>query len=554
MFRGGNLNLDDKWYKKFFLNWTIVQIILFIIVLKLFNSNSRIEYLNIFFEHIKNGTLYITIDKQFKDFIKGNGVDFINNSINLLNETLIFLIVILILYYLIYGFVIYMGKFTKYKSGLYFMFLYLMKHRFKFKKDNILGYISVFLMVSAPFIIWSFRFDNSDAWLLLIMSFIIIYIIYEKISYLRVLTIVIINLLICVTVDLFIMHHNFIYDGYKSLVLVLDLLLSTYAVVALTLLLVYIFMNLVTIEYSIAAISKKYSLFKISQINVCDNKEEFENYVNKAIEERKGVYKYERINKRKEILYKRNLENLLISIYLATFIYALINITILFWLVNLKGILITAFLFVFIRFLTRSYEVVIAFFKDATSTEAKLSSLTYIDRIKLIIKSLIEMTIYSTILKLLYYSVHNGFLISTVTIRNTIDLFFESFSLQLFNISFSEEYGLIFGSIHVVQILISGCLILLCLALYSGRTVSTTMNYIIYKKGKYYLYQKISGDHQSQTKELLNFHSIGKLNEMWVNNEIENHLYDMAVQEYKIYHDWIKENDLLKKELLSLKE
>jgi len=80
------------------------------------------------------------------------------------------------------------------------------------------------------------------------------------------------------------------------------------------------------------------------------------------------------------------------------------------------------------------------------------------------------------------------------------------------------------------------------------------MNYIIYKKRKYYLYQKIFGDHQSRTKELLNFHSIGKLNEMWLNNQIDNHLYDMAVQEHKIYHDWIKENNLLEQELLSLKE
>lgn len=113
---------------------------------------------------------------------------------------------------------------------------------------------------------------------------------------------------------------------------------------------------------------------------------------------------------------------------------------------------------------------------------------------------------------------------------------------------------MLFAIIHIVQILISACLILLCIALYSGRSVATSFYYIEKNSNNiFYLYEELLGNGQTTAKRILQFNSIGKLNELWGKNDVSSDLYNIAIHEYENHKLWIQENKELKEEILYIK-
>lgn len=535
---------------------------LLVLVLIYLNKNSSIIYMNLLFKEIKNGTLYQTIDKNLISFIKGENVEFINNSFNLLNEIALFLIVILVAYYVLYFTKQYLFELRN-TNKLYFLILFIFKDRLILRGDKkgykkILNYVIKVVLINLPFIIGLILYNNNNIKFLFFIGVVSVYIVYEKLECKQIRKIFFLNILISLFIDIVIILNSIIsfndlldIEVLKSIV---KLLTSTYSVVSLTTLLLYILFFLIRIEYNIARISKRYICIDFFKIKFKSKKEKFKQDVSIEFKNRGRVKKSNRMKKRKEVLYFRNLENLLISIYLTIYLTLSIFICTIFNFEILSSLLITSFIFIFIRFITRGYEIIKAFFKDATSNDFKLSSLTYIDRIKLVIKSLFEIAIYSTLLKAIYFSLSNGLEVSSKTVKDSVSLLFESFSLQLFNISYSIENGLIFAAIHIVQILISACLILLCIALYSGRSVGTSFYYMEKNSNNiFYLYEVLLGNGQTTSKSILKFNSIGKLNELWRKNDISSELYNIAIQEYENYLLWSQENDELKEEIISLK-
>ncbi|MEK5488191.1 hypothetical protein [Lysinibacillus sp. FSL M8-0355] len=533
---------------------------LMVLFILFFNNFNSIVYLNLLFREIKNGTLYQTIDKNFISFINGESIEFINKSFNLLNEIALFLIVILVVYYVLYFVKQYLGEFRD-NNKLYFLVLFIFKDKLILRGEKeifkkLLKYVIKVLLINLPFIIGIILYNNNEIGFLFLIGIVIVYLIYEKLDCNLILRMCYLNVVISFILDTVIILNNISFNDILSiavLITIIKLFASTYSVVSLTTLLLYILFFLIRIEYNIARISKRYICINFSKINF-KSKEKFNEDLSIEFKNREIIKKSKRMKKRKELLYFRNLENLVISIYLTIYLTLLIFICAVFNFEIFNSLLITSFLFIFIRFLTRGYEIIKAFFKDATSNDLKLSSLTYIDRIKLVIKSLFEIAIYSTLLKAIYFSLNNGLELSSKTIKDSVSFLFESFSIQFFNISYSIENGLLFAIIHIVQILISACLILLCIALYSGRSVATSFYYIEKNSNNiFYLYEELLGNGQTTTKRILQFNSIGKLNELWGKNDVSSDLYNIAIHEYENHKLWIQENKELKEEILFIK-
>lgn len=534
---------------------------LIVLTLIYFNKNNSIIYIELLFKEMREGTLYQTIDKNLISFINGENIEFINKSINLLNEIALFLIVILVAYYTLYFAKQYLAEKGN-TNKLYFLVLFIFKDKLIFSRDKegaikLVNYVFKVILINLPFIIGLILYNNNDIKLLFFIGIVSVYIVFEKIKFKQIQKMCYLNIVISFILNIVIISNSII--SIKDLLSVevlksiLKLFTSTYSVVSLTTLLLYILFFLIRIEYNIARISKRYICIDFSKINF-KSKEKFNEDLLIEFKNRETIKKSKRMKKRKELLYIRNLENLVISIYLTIYLTLLIFLCAVFNLKIINSLLITSFLFIFIRFLTRGYEIIKAFFKDATSNDLKLSSLTYIDRIKLVIKSLFEIAIYSTLLKAIYFSLNNGLELSSKTIKDTVSFLFESFSIQIFNVSYSIENGLLFAIIHIVQILISACLILLCIALYSGRSVATSFYYIEkISNNIYYLYEELSGNGQTTAKRILQFNSIGKLNELWGKDDLSSDLYNVAIQEYENHKLWIQENKELKEEILYIK-
>ncbi|MFJ6264130.1 hypothetical protein ACIQGW_03805 [Lysinibacillus xylanilyticus] len=534
---------------------------LIVLTLIYFNKNNSIIYIELLFKEMREGTLYQTIDKNLVSFINGENIEFINKSINLLNEIALFLIVILVAYYTLYFTKQYLAEKGN-TNKLYFLVLFIFKDKLILSRDKegaikLVNYVFKVILINLPFIIGLILYNNNDIKLLFFIGIVSVYLVFEKIKFKQIQKMCYLNIVISFILNIVIILNSII--SIKDLLSVevlksiLKLFTSTYSVVSLTTLLLYILFFLIRIEYNIARISKRYICIDFSKINF-KSKEKFNEDLLIEFKNRETIKKSKRMKKRKELLYIRNLENLVISIYLTIYLTLLIFLCAVFNLESINSLLITSFLFIFIRFLTRGYEIIKAFFKDATSNDLKLSSLTYIDRIKLVIKSLFEIAIYSTLLKAIYFSLNNGLELSSKTIKDTVSFLFESFSIQIFNVSYSIENGLLFAIIHIVQILISACLILLCIALYSGRSVATSFYYIEkISNNIYYLYEELSGNGQTTAKRILQFNSIGKLNELWGKDDLSSDLYNVAIQEYENHKLWIQENKELKEEILYIK-
>ncbi|MEK4627380.1 hypothetical protein MKZ17_03940 [Solibacillus sp. FSL R7-0682] len=531
---------------------------LIVLVLIIFNKINSIIYIELLFEEMREKTIYQTIDKNFVLFIKGENIEFITKSINLLNEIALFLIFILVAYYALYFAKQYLDEKGN-TSKFYFLVMFILKDRLTLSsnKEGAIKYVFKVILINLPFFIGLILFNNNDVKFLIVIGIIIVYLVFEKIKFKQIQKMCYLNIVISFILEIvIILNKNISIKDLLSVEVlksILELFASTYSVVSLTTLLLYILFFLIRIEYNIARISKRYICIDFSKINF-KSKEKFNEDLLTEFKNRETIKKSKRMKKRQEILYIRNLENLVISIYLTIYLTLLIFICAVFNWEIFNSLLITSFLFIFIRFLIRGYEIIKAFFKDATSNDLKLSSLTYIDRIKLVIKSLFEIAIYSTLLKAIYFSLNNGLEVSSKTIKDTVSFLFESFSIQFFNVSYSIENGLLFAVIHIVQILISACLILLCIALYSGRSVETSFYYIEKISNNIYcLYEELSGNGQTTAKRILQFHSIGKLNELWGKNDLSSDLYNVAIQEYENHKSWIQENKELKEEILYIK-
>lgn len=140
--------------------------------------------------------------------------------------------------------------------------------------------------------------------------------------------------------------------------------------------------------------------------------------------------------------------------------------------------------FLIVRVVSRGIEIAYAFYKDVVSIDSKLFHFNYINkpiyvqnfkssiirnrtRLSLAVHSLLEIIIlFSFIYYLLgmeYYSSGKYYF------EDLYQAVLFSASLGVFNYSFDPEYSVLMTMLHVWQIVISGVLILLSIALYIGR-------------------------------------------------------------------------------------
>lgn len=202
--------------------------------------------------------------------------------------------------------------------------------------------------------------------------------------------------------------------------------------------------------------------------------------------------KLKMMKKRKIVIQDRNYINLAISAGCAFAAF----FSILFFIIppvkELEySLLVTTIFFILIlliRLLSRSFEILKAFIADALSSAPKKSTLTKSDRIKLILISLLEIVILSVGLKMLYsiFIIPNLIHLSTELSKDILIDFFDIWAVQLFNVSFSNDVDFLPALVHIIQISISACLILLSLAVYSGHKNNTSIYEMTKENGIYY--------------------------------------------------------------------
>ncbi|OJH20705.1 hypothetical protein BLX88_00475 [Bacillus obstructivus] len=194
------------------------------------------------------------------------------------------------------------------------------------------------------------------------------------------------------------------------------------------------------------------------------------------------------------IIIIRNRQNLLISIYL---ILSLILSIFIFWffyyflnidfehlnLTQFKKFLLAFSLIILTRFVSRSYEIIIAFVRDITDKKSKKSSLDGKDRMILAIKSLIEITVTVAVIRAsfeLYLIVHELYYCNSLSCspEQTIIIepvsflgfiaknLFISIATMGFNISFPDNEKIIYQFIHIIQLIVSMSLITLSITTY----------------------------------------------------------------------------------------
>ncbi|ARK22284.1 hypothetical protein [Sporosarcina ureae] len=142
---------------------------------------------------------------------------------------------------------------------------------------------------------------------------------------------------------------------------------------------------------------------------------------------------------------------------------------------SLSNFLLSITAVLFARLLSRSIEIVVAFFKDILSKEKKSSDLDGKDRMLLAVKSLIEIMLLAAIVRSAYnlYSepIVNGaanYDLSHIysTVKILIVSLFESIATMGFNLSYEPRLNIFEQIIHLTQIIVSISLITLSIATY----------------------------------------------------------------------------------------
>lgn len=230
--------------------------------------------------------------------------------------------------------------------------------------------------------------------------------------------------------------------------------------------------------------SNEYSSYlSIKEIIKCKNEEELSNLIiNISKEEKIFKSKYNKMVRRGEIIKNRNHVNLVISLSYIIIIFLVL------YFKHSPEVIVFFIIILLTRLLSRSFEILKAFMNDALSSTTKQSNLDGNERIKLILSSLFEIIILSSGLKLLYliFMKLESLLLSTYSVKETIMYLFDTFALQIFNVSFAIDSDFFNAMIHIVQISVSACLILLSLAVYSGNKGYKSIYEMTKENGVYY--------------------------------------------------------------------
>ncbi|MEC1177266.1 hypothetical protein P9B03_02115 [Metasolibacillus meyeri] len=297
-----------------------------------------------------------------------------------------------------------------------------------------------------------------------------------------------------------------------------------------------LFLFLLSFEFTLALKQKEapneyISYLSLEEIFNNKNKLEFLAQLNQAKKEKVFKSKYDKMVKRGEIIKDRNHANLVISLS-----YTLIMLFFILYSTkfasgdeNKVSEMIILFLSILLtRTLSRSYEILQAFMNDALSSAPKQSLLDGNERIKLILTSLFEIITLSFGLKLFYLIFLNpeSVQFSAYSFKKILMYYYDTFASQIFNVSLTIEFGFFFASVHIIQITVSACLILLSLAVYSGNKENKSV-YEMTKKNNLYCFSETIFIHTNNTirtgplkKDFLAFQ------EDWEEDRIDTELFE----------------------------
>ncbi|MEK5488186.1 MULTISPECIES: hypothetical protein [Lysinibacillus] len=489
-----------------------------------------------FFSLLKDKQFFTSVDKNIKSLYNpdSNQLDLslLTKSISFVNEVILLLILLLVIYY----FVLFLMKILN--TDLLRQFTLL----FKLMKHN-LTYISSLKKVltnglyTVPFLLpLIFNFDWNAA--LLIIIVLLISFLFVKYLYVRTYKIIAISLVITIILD-FIIIYNF-HIEYKKLLKMIDFFTATYSFISMMVIIIWVFYRTIKFEYLIADLEKKILFVEYFTV---DKKIGFYSSLEISFFKRKRYSRREIANERARIIKRRNSMNLYISFYITVIVFATALLLLKVSNDYFLKFLIMSLLFISTRFLMRGYEILKAFIADVISDRIKSSSLNSMDRILLIIKSLIEIAFLSFIVKVTYYYLVNDLSSSSIEVKNIINLFLGSFATQLFNVSYSLDQGIFFGIIHIIQIIISSCLILFCFALYSGKIIKYP-KYEVTKNllGKFEVYE-----YNDQTgNNILEFENLLQLRRDLSTAKNSKIMYMNIKEAYNYLLDWEQKNDELK--------
>lgn len=260
-----------------------------------------------------------------------------------------------------------------------------------------------------------------------------------------------------------------------------------YSLSAFLLIFIMIFILFIKFEYYQAKKSKE--LIKEIKINFLNSKskEKLLQHINSSIAIFQSTSKYEWMLQRGILIKNRNHFNLISSISYVFIVLLIIFFSTITTALNSKQddqpififeletidikMLIFFILLIGFRLLLRSFEILKGFLDDALSSANKLSTLSGNERIKLMLNSLFEVVILSFGLKILYllFKTTETITVSSSHLKDGIILLYDTWAIQLFNVSFAKDFDLFLATIHVIQISVAACLILLCISVYSGK-------------------------------------------------------------------------------------
>lgn len=190
---------------------------LIVLVLIIFNKINSIIYIELLFEEMREGTIYQTIDKNFVLFIKGENIEFITKSINLLNEIALFLIFILVAYYALYFAKQYLAEKGN-TNKFYFLVMFILKDRLTLSsnKEGAIKYVFKVILINLPFFIGLILFNNNDVKFLIVIGIIIVYLVFEKIKFKQIQKMLYLNIVISFILEIVIILNKNIGSSPKQ--------------------------------------------------------------------------------------------------------------------------------------------------------------------------------------------------------------------------------------------------------------------------------------------------------------------------------------------------
>lgn len=181
----------------------------------------------------------------------------------------------------------------------------------------------------------------------------------------------------------------------------------------------------------------------------------------------RASYKYQIMDSRTNIIKLRNNFNLLLS-----FLLVLITISFMLLIHSQPKYKMLIFLVlispIFLRLILRGFEIGRSFYIDLTTSKYPESFLIGNDRMYLAVKSILEIVFLSSCVYLLCSLFECGW---TFKFGDIMKIILHAFSVSMFNISYSDESGilLIYQFTHVIQVVISLILITVGISGYMTR-------------------------------------------------------------------------------------